>query len=149
MPFRRETCARAIVAVAVIGIAIALGGCSSSDKGATDAAVSVDMANPCKAGATVPLASFQSGLQGCYATFAEAMTHLDCLHQTADCTGYHVFGIPGPYVQWDCVYDATSGNLAGADYFNDEGMSCVAGVQPSSCGFTGYAHGDVCTDGGS
>lgn len=142
---------RARAQVLVVVDAMALGGCSASQqKLSTDAAVSLDMTNPCRGGATVPLGSFETGLQGCAATYAVAITHLDCVHQEADCTGFHVYGIPGPYVQWDCVYDATTGQLAGADYFNDEGgISCNAGVQPASCGFTGYAHGDVCPDGGN
>ncbi len=118
-----------------------------------DASAAADMSSsdPCAPGQVVMLRYFVASLGVCSSTYQEALAKgLACPEQTGECTGYHVVGAPGPFIAWDCFYDVNTGQLAGADYSNDERPFCAAGIQSATCGFTGYTSGDHCeADGGT
>jgi hypothetical protein len=107
--------------------------------------------DPCAPGQVVTLRYFVAPLGVCSSTYDEAIAKgIMCPQRTGECTGYHVVGASGYFIAWDCFYDVNTGQLAGADYYNDERPSCAAGIQASTCGFTGYTSGDSCNaDGGT
>lgn len=126
-----------------------------SKKGAADLSVMVDQSVETCASGTAPLTYFTSGGLGvCHDTYADAVANLMCNHEAVTtCAGYDVVGDPGPFLLYDCYYDAGSGALVGAWYFTDGGLSCVGGGAHAQCnpgGNGGASYPPLgCADGGS
>jgi hypothetical protein len=148
-------------ACVVVGLAPVWAGCAGhvdgqgGKNGAADLSVLVDESIETCASGTAPLSYFtSSGLGVCHDSYADAVANLQCNHEAVTtCAGYNVVGDPGPFLLYDCYYDAGSGALVGAWYFTDGGVSCVGGgahaqCNPSSNGGASYPPVG-CVDGGT